>query len=51
MNLVIEITNGSRVRICRRLPDQNPKAQRNELLAELLARAQSGGPSRKKDRW
>jgi hypothetical protein len=31
MNLVIEITNGSRVRICRRLPDQNPKAQRNEM--------------------
>jgi hypothetical protein len=31
MNLVIEITNGSRVRIYPGLPDQNPKAQRNEI--------------------
>src|SRR5262249_61963474 len=48
MTLLIEITNESRVRIRQRLPDQNPKARRNEILARLVARARSGGASLKK---
>src|ERR1700741_4992730 len=50
MILVIEMTNDSQVRIRRRLPDQKPKAQRNEILVRLVARARRGGPSLLKSR-